>query len=49
MGMMLVYLGFEVAPKKKSHGIKYGERGSHPMTPHKEPTCPGNISFENSE
>jgi hypothetical protein len=45
LGMMLIYLGFEVAPEKKSHGVKSGERGSHPMSPHKETTCPGNISL----
>jgi hypothetical protein len=45
LGTMLVYLGFEVTPEKKSHGVKSGERGGHPMSPRKETTCPGNISL----
>jgi hypothetical protein len=43
--MVLVYLDFEVAPEKKSHGVKSGECGGHPMSPRKETTCPGNISL----
>jgi hypothetical protein len=31
LGMMLVYLGFKVAPEKKSHRVKSGKRGGHPM------------------
>jgi hypothetical protein len=42
-GKMLVYMGFEVAPEKNSHGVKSGERGGHPMSPRKETRCPGNI------
>jgi hypothetical protein len=42
---MLVYLGFEVVPEKKLHGVKSGEHGGHPMLPRRETTCPGNISL----
>jgi hypothetical protein len=38
LGTMLVYLGFEVALRKKSHVVKSGESG-HPMSPRKEKTC----------
>jgi hypothetical protein len=44
LGIMLVYLGFEVAPeKKKLLGVRSGKRGGHTMLPHKETSCPGNI------
>jgi hypothetical protein len=43
LGTMLLYLGFEITPEKKSHRVKSGDRGGHPMSPRKETTCPGNI------
>jgi hypothetical protein len=45
LGTTLVYLGFLVAREKKSHGVKFGERSGHPMSPRKDTTCPGNISL----
>jgi hypothetical protein len=36
---------FEVASEEKSHMVKYGKRGGHPMSPLKETRCPGNISL----
>jgi hypothetical protein len=45
LGTLLVYLDFEVASEKISHGVKSGEPGGHPTSPRKETKCPGNISL----
>jgi hypothetical protein len=36
LGTMMVYLDIEVAPEKKSHGVKSGECGGHLMSLRKE-------------
>jgi hypothetical protein len=44
---MFENLGLEVpSQKKKSHGLKSGERGGHGTASYKETTRPGNTSFK---
>jgi hypothetical protein len=45
---MFVHFCFEIAPEKKSQGVRSGERAGHPTSPRNEIRCCGNISFKTS-